>query len=371
MSATVSDVRATLRQWWNDPGDYRWLVSFLDSRNLLVWFKRFMAVLGLAMAALAALMLIAPTIAHNTATQVMLLLVLTTGVVWGLRWWFGDWPSPLNSVVLVACADIAITLAVAAHTDAISALASTPLYATVGAYIVFFHTPKVQAWHVALTTVTIVAVAAWVAVQYRPNGLALAVAKGGVALIVPVTIMPVIQLGYWLVQHSTVDSMTDPLTRLTNRRGLSDAIETLQANQDSDAPLSALMIDLDDFKAVNDSHGHLVGDAVLAGTADRIRACVRRGAVVVRLGGEEFLVLDRLTAAEADSVGEAICTAIAAPGEPDVTASIGLASSEHLPRASVIDLLSAADAAMYRAKRLGGNRVLAHSDGVGSEPLEQ
>jgi diguanylate cyclase (GGDEF)-like protein len=371
MSAKASDVRATLLQWWKDPGDYWWLVSFLDSRHLLTWFKRFMAALGLLLAALAGLMQIAPTIAHGWFARVVLVLVLVIGLTWGVRWWFGQWPSPRESLVLVVCADAGITLAVAMHTDAISALASTPLFATVGAYIVFFHTPKVQAWHVALVTVTIIGVSVWVIRQHQSGGLALAVAKGGVALLLTFAVMPVIQLGFWLVQHSTVDSLTDPLTRLTNRRGLNDAIDGLQSTDDPQSPLSALIIDLDDFKGVNDRNGHLVGDAVLVRTADCLRACTGASAVVARLGGEEFLVLDRLRAAEAERVGECIRGAIAAPGEPIVTASIGVATAEHLDQGGVLALLGAADAAMYEAKRLGGNQLFTHSDGVGRQPIQQ
>lgn len=371
MSATASDVRATLLQWWRDPGDHWWLVSFLDGRHLLTWFKRFMAGLGLLLAALTALMQISPTIAHDRFSRIMLVLVLAIGVAWGARWWFGQWPSQRESIVLAVCADIGITIAVLTHTEAMSALASTPLYATVGAYIVFFHTPRVHACHVILVTATILGVSAWLAHQYRPDGIALAVAKGGVALLLTVAVMPVIHLGFWLVQHSTVDSLTDPLTRLTNRRGLNDAIDSLQGTADLQSPLSALIIDLDDFKGVNDRHGHLAGDAALVRTADCLRACTGGGAVVARLGGEEFLVLDHLRAAEAERVGECIRSAIAAPGEPIVTASIGVATAEHLDQGGVLALLGAADAAMYEAKRLGGNQLFTHSDGVGRQPIEQ
>lgn len=103
--------------------------------------------------------------------------------------------------------------------------------------------------------------------------------------------------------------------------------------------------------------GHAVGDEVLIRTARRIRASVREDAVVVRWGGEEFLVVDRIPAHQAGAVAERIRTAVSAPAQPSITVSIGLATCTR-PDFDLIDVISAADSAMYEAKARGGDRVV-------------
>ena len=158
-----------------------------------------------------------------------------------------------------------------------------------------------------------------------------------------------------------MQSLTDPLTELTNRRGLEVSMKRLDARVGGDTDLCAFLIDVDGFKGVNDTHGHGVGDEVLIRTARRIRDSVRSDAVVVRWGGEEFLVVDRIPAAQAAGVAERIRTAVSAPARPVVTASIGLATCTR-PGSDLAEVITAADVAMYRAKARGGDRVAIAAD---------
>ncbi len=148
----------------------------------------------------------------------------------------------------------------------------------------------------------------------------------------------------------------DPLTALPNRALFSDR---LKHTVGEGAPVAVIVADLDRFKDVNDKFGHLGGDAVLLGTAERLRAAVRVTDTVARLGGDEFGVLLPGSSAEvAEAVARRILDAFAAPFEADgtrvqVAASLGVACSEAAdatPRA----ILHAADSAMYEAKRHGG-----------------
>jgi diguanylate cyclase (GGDEF)-like protein len=127
-------------------------------------------------------------------------------------------------------------------------------------------------------------------------------------------------------------------------------------------PLSMFMMDIDDFKAVNDTHGHLVGDKVIADFASRAASCLRAGDVVGRYGGEEFVVLLPRTDIEAAlPVAERIRASIADPDVGDVpryTVSIGVAGLA-ADRRSMAALLDAADKALYSAKRAGKNQVVA------------
>jgi diguanylate cyclase (GGDEF)-like protein/PAS domain S-box-containing protein len=157
-------------------------------------------------------------------------------------------------------------------------------------------------------------------------------------------------------------SQYDPLTGLANRTLLADRIAqmVLQAKRRS-APLGVLFIDLDNFKLVNDRLGHAAGDEVLAQVALRLQATVRIGDTVARISGDEFaIVLAELTRADdAAVVAQKILDRLAEPvkigaEQTFVTASIGIAS---FPTDGdyAEALLSAADAAMYRAKQSGRN----------------
>ena len=157
-------------------------------------------------------------------------------------------------------------------------------------------------------------------------------------------------------------AITDPGTEVMNRRGLFRAIEEALALGTS--PLSLLIIDLDHFKAVNDTHGHACGDHVLREFARICHDIVREGDAVGRLGGEEFaIVLPGTGVDEARRMAERIRgtverRAIPLPkgGSIEVTVSVGLAV--HRQDEKLEALMSRADGAMYEAKCLGRNRVV-------------
>jgi len=157
----------------------------------------------------------------------------------------------------------------------------------------------------------------------------------------------------------------DPLTGFFNHRYLHERLaEEILRAQRSREPLAMLMLDLDDFKLVNDTLGHLFGDEVLRWTAEQIRASLRASDVPTRYGGDEFaVILPATTAGEARTVGERILRALAenafrAPGHGPVfvTASIGTAAfpgQGRTPR----ELIAVADRALYRVKGDGGAAV--------------
>jgi diguanylate cyclase (GGDEF)-like protein len=155
----------------------------------------------------------------------------------------------------------------------------------------------------------------------------------------------------------------DGLTGLHNRHHLEQALSALVARAAQGfAPLTAVMIDVDRFKQVNDRFGHAVGDLVLVAVADALREGVRKDDVLVRFGGEEFLALlpgvhaaDVATRAERWRLAIADLRVPSERGPVRVTASIGVAEVRLADDAD--DLLRRADAAMYEAKAGGRNRV--------------
>jgi diguanylate cyclase (GGDEF)-like protein len=160
-----------------------------------------------------------------------------------------------------------------------------------------------------------------------------------------------------LEQLATQDSLTSVL----NARSFSHELaQELARNRRYGRPLALIYLDLDDFKTVNDAHGHATGDAVLRLVADAMRGAVRRADVVGRLGGDEFGVLMPETDG---TVAHAAATRLASGirtvfrGTPSVTASIGVVTVSGT-EAGTDELLRKADQAMYAAKRAGKDRVV-------------
>jgi diguanylate cyclase (GGDEF)-like protein len=160
-------------------------------------------------------------------------------------------------------------------------------------------------------------------------------------------------------------STTDPVTGLRTRRYASEVlnIEWIRSCR-YHTPLSVMMADLDHFKRVNDEYGHPAGDAVLRGVSDTLRASLRVSDVAGRYGGEEILVILPQTEGDgarqlAERWRQAVREAtFASPDGRDVrvTVSIGVASLD-ASHGSTEELVSAADAALYRAKNEGRDRV--------------
>jgi len=153
---------------------------------------------------------------------------------------------------------------------------------------------------------------------------------------------------------------TDRLTGLANRLRLDETLEReIYRAQRYASPLAVILVDVDHFKAINDSFGHAAGDAALAGIAATLRTRVRESDLVGRWGGEEFLIVSPGSDGEAArQLAEHLRTAVAAAALPlcgPQTASFGVA--EHAGNDSPTALVARADAALYAAKRKGRNRT--------------
>jgi diguanylate cyclase len=164
------------------------------------------------------------------------------------------------------------------------------------------------------------------------------------------------------------EASLDPLTRVANRGSFDTAIEQwVERHKQGGAPFVIAMIDLDDFKQINDTHGHQVGDRILLSAAQRFGKHVRSSDFLGRYGGEEFVIMmSDLDLVQAETKFVDILARIAScsheytkDGEDfqvNLTASCGLA--EFNPDDTPDDLVRRADEALYEAKRTGKNRVV-------------
>jgi diguanylate cyclase (GGDEF)-like protein len=166
------------------------------------------------------------------------------------------------------------------------------------------------------------------------------------------------------MQELQREASLDPLTGLKNRRRFEEDLQMAMARARREGATGAvLMLDLDDFKRVNDSHGHPAGDRMIAEIAEVLRQRTRESDTLARLGGDEFaIVLPRCSLVEARMVAESIADAIRGrqPTRGDVdpiTASIGVAMFGDDPRTSSESVVSEADTAMYAAKDGGRDGV--------------
>jgi len=161
----------------------------------------------------------------------------------------------------------------------------------------------------------------------------------------------------WLVDH-------DPLTGLANRRLLRRDLEKAMSRATREGgTVAVLYLDLDEFKAINDTYGHAGGDAVLRAVAERLQATVRAHDTVARVGGDEFVIVlaglppGEAAAQRADAVAAHVRSALLAPVEIETTtvtvsASVGVGVLAEGARSGA-QLLADADRAMYRTKRAG------------------
>ena len=252
---------------------------------------------------------------------------------WGARW------RRAHFHWLVGAATVLIVSAVALAPDRVTAMAAATLVTFVVVDAHFFFSTRQANAHlgVAVIGVTVALIAGDVGV-----GTAL-----GFDLVL-------VSIGTVIRQLVTLASSAnrDPLTGLSNRRGFDQALEELMSEASrSGEPLSAVLIDVDHFKAVNDTYGHEAGDRVLRRVAEVWQREVPDGTFLARHGGDEFsLLLPGIPATAALAMVRRVCAA-----NPDVSLSCGVA--QYRAGDSASQLMRSADRALYDAKILGRGRA--------------
>ena len=253
--------------------------------------------------------------------------------------WAPRWPRQVFHLP-VAAATVLITTAVLVSPDPVTAVAAAMLtaFVVVDAHL-FFSGPL-----------------ALVHLLFAMTGTTIALlVLGGVALPTALA-LDLVLIGFGVVIRRLVirasSASRDPLTGLSNRRGFDEALEELMADANrTGEPLSAVLIDLDHFKAINDTAGHEAGDRMLCRVADAWQREVPASAVLARHGGDEFsLLLPRMTGPAALSLVRRVYAA-----NPDLSLSCGVAALG--PRETASQLMRRADRALYEAKAAGRGRA--------------
>ncbi len=305
--------------------------------------------------------------------------------------WVGWWPLALLALALVNFLVVELRIRKSAHPERVSACAIVITMLLIGVGVALSGGPR----SVALPW--IVLPAAMVAARFRPRvviaalGLTIAIVlvatfashprwtvEDPAPLVATLALLAGVVSIVWALQaaelHHRGEAMIDPLTGLFNRNALTPRFAELshQARL-TRQPVCVLLCDVDNFKAINDEHGHDRGDAALRDLAYELRKRLHSFDLVYRLGGEEFLVvLPGLGADAGRDVAERVRGAIerTRPAGVAVTVSIGVSAASG-ERVEYEPLFKAADEALYRAKRGGRNRVTtagAEAPGEGAPP---
>ncbi|MDV8023538.1 GGDEF domain-containing protein [Rhodococcus sp. IEGM 1330] len=355
----------SLRQWWSLPVDYGWNVAYARSQRALHITRILIGVFCWLYGTAAVITLSIPGLGDGSLGRWALWFTVATTVPVGLAWLIGGWPSRQMSIAFVFYADVVLA-AVLLTTDGPSAvLPMAAMFTVMGSYVVGFHGPKLFTFHHVFAFAATAALYLSALVNDPERRL-----QTNLYLVMLILVMfsaPLIcHCFLMLLRRDASGAFYDPLTGMQNRRGFDAAIGNLEVRSGSHAAVVAVVIDLDNFKAVNDQYGHEHGDTVIRLTASRILDAFPAPAVTVRLGGEEFAIvcLDGVDTVidRSEELRIRLCDAT---DRSPLTASIGVAHTVIEARGIVRDvhvLLSRADRAMYRAKRIGGNRVTVYED---------
>ena len=353
---------AAFKRWWLQPSHYDWLSGYLHARGISGATRIMMAAISASLSlCLVALVLSAD--GPRDPLPVAMIWTAFAGGMAGVILWTVRWPTPAQSVAFAVVTNTSIALACLAYPDPMASLIGCIAFATSGAYIAFFLTSK----YVVYNFMVAAGVAGYAAIRMASNGhVALAGVDLFLVLQVNIALPLAIQVLIRALGNDLVRADLDPLTSLCNRRSFQlETMGLLLARPAADMFLLMAVIDLDDFKAINDRHGHLAGDRALIEVANALRASTFDTAIIARSGGEEFIVADTSHTGDAAPLAQRICEAIA-DLPVSITASVGTACArlEGVParqHAPMVDyLVGAADKAMYRAKRSGGNRFHHH-----------
>ncbi|MGW0252032.1 diguanylate cyclase domain-containing protein [Nocardia goodfellowii] len=361
----MSDNQSVFRRWWRDRVDYRSLVETFAAHGALGPFKFMLGTGGLVMLCLAVLAPMAQGEAPGRVIEVQGVVEAVIAGVWTLRWWLLPWPREYESLAWIVLFDLdTATNELIAH-DRVVGVLGIVLLAAMGGYVAVFHGPRILALHIGWTVLTSVLMAGLLISGRLPGygtsrraDIAVGIGVILVMVVVVGVVLPFMQFSHWLLR---VDALSDPLTGLLNRRGLDAHLSARIGRGRRRTAAFVATVDLDRFKAVNDTFGHPFGDEVLIHTARRLRDAVESDALVARTGGEEFVVVGALRA-DATSIGERLRRAIENMSDLPVTitASVGVAvldASHPRDEADYRELLRNSDSAMYRAKHQGGNAV--------------
>jgi diguanylate cyclase (GGDEF)-like protein len=355
------------REWPSSP--YRRNLAIAESKNLLRVSARFVALSCLILCGGSVLLMITPggpeTVPARIATSVVAIAALTAG----LLWWFKGWPRERTSYLFIAAAEVGHAIVLFSCTAPVVSLLAATWFFLIGDYLAFAHGRSALFVHCVWVEANLLfyGIRAWVEPEADVSFVVFLVIAQTATLIVTRLFAQLFADAMRSDSERSAElAHRDPMTKLLNRRGLDAEAPRLfgLAAADDAAVIAVLLIDVDQFKTVNDVHGHLSGDDVLKLLAQRLERSVRKFGLVARTGGEEFVVLDRVHPDGIKPMAERLRRICQNPSDKiPISVSVGAVgipaadfrSSD--PHLLVANMIIRADGAMYSAKLRGGDQV--------------
>lgn len=353
-----SSLISLLAALWRQPDQFDWVTNYIIESGMVRSAQLTIALVSLSSTLVPVTLFADRHHAGNGLPAIALGDVVYTIAV--AAFWLRRWPTRRQSEAMSAIGLLGTVAWSLAQSNAAAALLVCTAGAITGGYLAFFHCFKAMVANFLVIVVIAAIAAARMAHDAAPvNAISCFWVVWFLNLAVPVGIRGMSRA----MQRYSVRSDEDPLTGLLNRRGFIKAItRRVNSAPASGTPLVVLMVDLDNFKRINDTHGHRTGDRLLVSVAELLRSHSAPDSAICRAGGEEFLIASTAAGADAGAMADALCEAIAALS-PSVTASIGSARvemeiSRHRVAEDFIEYaIASADEAMYTAKRQGGNQA--------------
>jgi diguanylate cyclase (GGDEF)-like protein len=349
-----------LEGWWRQPDRYDWVVQLVENGGYGRFTRSGVAASCAAIGAWPLLMVFSAQGVTGTASRIVTAVCGVLALIFAC-WWVSGWPTCRQSKVIVVMLNATIAVNCVLYVLEDKAVTGTLAFALTASYVACVHTLPHLTVVLAMAVVPIVLSIVTEALAGDPwVGLADGALRLASVIVVPMSLRTLVQL----LGDTAVVSDIDPLTGLANRRGLFRALGQLvgAAAVGSETRICMTMIDIDDFKSINDTHGHTTGDQVLVALAHSLRRACPGEAVIARIGGEEFAIVTVGRPDDALQLAENLRLEFRET-PANFTASIGIATSALAPRGAVDTialtehLLDAADQVMYAAKRAGGDRV--------------
>ncbi|MDY6997877.1 MAG: GGDEF domain-containing protein [Actinomycetota bacterium] len=347
--------------WWRQAEQFDWFSGYLHDRGLQLQWRFATFAFTVALAAVPLIMLGSPVGPNTASGAAVAIAAAVCAAAASVVWLFG-WPTRRLSVIYSILCSVCIAATCLSLSSAYGALMGCTVFAVLGGFLAYFHAFSHVLANFGLAMACAAISAGRLVLGTGDTALAAAAALIVVALNIGVP------FGIFSLVHSLrIDlrnSDRDPLTGLLNRRSFLNAVSELIAAQPParGVRLNVTMVDLDNFKKLNDTYGHAAGDEALVSVATVLQDQCGPGAALARLGGEEFVVADAELVSRHRTIVERIRAGIAAT-PLDVTASLGTCSAQVEPYAPVAhpgfveQLIGIADAAMYESKRAGGDRI--------------
>jgi diguanylate cyclase (GGDEF)-like protein len=348
-------------RWWKQPDQYDWLSAYLDERGLQLLWRRATFGFTVTLAALPIVMLWSPFGPDNPATTAIAVIAAGFAAA-GAFLWLLRWPTRRQSVLYSVMSAVAIAATCLALSNPYSGLLGCTTFAVIGGFAAYFHTIGHVVANLAVATVCSAILAYRLVATTGDAALTIA------ALVTVASLNVGVPFGIESLVHTLRTDLRgsdrDALTGLLNRRSFHNSVYELMMLDQRGAGryLVMAMIDLDNFKQLNDTRGHAAGDQALVSVSAALREHCRPTAVIGRVGGEEFVVADIDTVPNPVERAEVLRHAIERIPLP-VTASIGTAGAQFETDSAtanlqlINELIRTSDTAMYEAKRAGGNQV--------------